>query len=91
MELGQDANSNLTGGAAIMNSPCMVSLTLSGQAIGDAFSVTDGASKVSILALPTLPSGNSFTFSYKIEPTAPNCAGDFGRGVLTINSSPWDY
>jgi hypothetical protein len=95
IELGQDASShasfNVTGRATIMNSPCISSLTLSGQAIGDAFSLTDAASKASIIALPTLPPGNSFTFSYKFEPTAASCAGDFGRGVVTINSSPWDY
>ena len=95
IELGQDASSptssNLTGGATIMNSPCISSLTLSGHAIGDAFSLTDAASKASIIALPTLPIGNSFTFSYKFEPTAPSCAGDFGRGVVTINSFPFDY
>ena len=33
--------------------------------------------------------GNSFTFSYKFEPTAPSCAGGFGPGVVTINSFPW--
>src|ERR1700730_18285957 len=95
IELGQDASSptssNLTGGATIMNSPCISSLNLSGHAIGDAFSLTDAASKASIIALPTLPIGNSFTFSYKFEPTAPSCAGDFGRGVVTINSFPFDY
>jgi hypothetical protein len=95
IELGQDASShassNLAGRATIMNSPCVSSLTLSGQAIGDAFSLTDAASKVSIIALPTLPAGDSFTFSYKFEPTAPSCAGDSGRGVLTINRQPWDY
>jgi hypothetical protein len=91
IELGQDASSNLTGRATIMNSPCISSLTLSGQAIGDAFRVTDAASKASIIALPTLPTGNSFTFSYNFEPTAASCAGDFGRGVLTINRQPWDY
>jgi hypothetical protein len=95
IQLGQDASSpgssNVTGTATIMHSSCISSLTLSGQAIGDAFSLTDAASKVSILALPALPSGNSFNFSYKFDPTAPRCAGDFGRGVLTINSSPWDY
>jgi hypothetical protein len=95
IELGQDASSHigshLTGRATIMNSPCIGSLTLSGQAIGDAFSLTDTASKASIIALPTLPTGNSFTFSYKFEPTAASCAGDVGRGVLTINLSPWDY
>jgi hypothetical protein len=95
IELGQDASShvssNLAGGATIMHSLCISSLTLSGQAIGDAFSLTDAANKVSIIALPTLPSGNSFTFSYKFEPTAASCAGDFGLGVLTIITSPWDY
>jgi hypothetical protein len=95
IELGQDASfhasSNLSGRATIMNSPCISSLALSGQAIGDAFSLTDAASKASIIALPTLPTGNSFIFSYKFEPTATSCAGDFGRGVLTINPSPFDY
>jgi hypothetical protein len=95
IELGQDASShissNLAGGATVMHLLCISSLTLSGQAIGDAFSLTDAANKVSIIALPTLPSGNSFTFSYKFEPTAASCAGDFGSGVLTIITSPWDY
>jgi hypothetical protein len=95
LELGQDASShvssNLAGRATIMHSPCISSLTLSGQAIGDAFSLTDAATKVSIIALPTLPAGDSFTFSYKFGPTAASCAGDFGRGVLTIITSPWDY
>lgn len=95
LELAQDpsspASSKLTGRATIMNSPCASFLTLSGQAIGDAFSLTDAASKVNIIALPTLPTGNGFTLSYKFEPTAASCAGDFGRGVLIINSSPWDY
>ncbi len=95
IELGQDASShvssNLAGGATIMHSLCISSLTLSGQAIGDAFSLTDAANKLSIIALPTLPNGNSFTFSYKFEPTAASCAGDFGRGVVTIVTSPWGY
>ena len=95
IELGQDASShvssNLAGTATILHSPCITSLTLSGQATGDAFSLTDAASKVSIIALPTVPTGNSFTFSYKFEPTAASCAGDFGGGVLTIITSPWDY
>jgi hypothetical protein len=95
IELGQDASSpgrsNVTGKATIMHSPCISSLTLSGLAIGDAFSLTDAASKASILALPTLPAGNSFNFSYKFEPTAASCAGDSGRGVLTISGSPFDY
>jgi hypothetical protein len=61
----QDASFNLTGTATIMNSPCMSSLTFTGQAIGEAFSLTDAASKARIIAVPT---GNNFTFSYKFEP-----------------------
>jgi len=38
-----------------------------------------------------VPTGNSFTFSYKFEPTAPSCAGDFGRAVVTNQTQPWDY
>jgi hypothetical protein len=91
IELGKDASSNLTGRAAITNSPCISSLTFSGQAIGDAFSLTDAASKVSVIAVPVTPNADSFNFSYKFESTAASCAGDFGRGVVTINVSPWDY
>lgn len=94
--LGHDSSSDPTGTATIMNSPCISSLSLSGQAIGDALRETDAESKALILALPTqptLPTGNSFTFSYRFEPTAPSCAGDFGRGVLTITAAFgwWDY
>jgi len=77
-----------------MHSPCIGSLMLSGRAVGDAFSVTDAANKVRLLALPTeptLPTDNSFAFSYKFEPTAASCAGDFGRGMVTIDPSPFDY
>jgi len=86
--LTQDSSINLTGTAAIMSSPCIGSLSLSGQAIGGAFRLTDAAHQARMLVLPT---GNSFTLSYQFEPTATSCAGDSGRGVLTINSSPWDY
>jgi hypothetical protein len=94
IELGQNASSKLTGSATIMNSPCIGSLALSGHAFGDAFSVTDAANKVRILALPTeptLPTGNSFAFRYKFESTAASCAGDVGRGMVTINPSIFDY
>lgn len=84
-------NFSLMGNASVMNWPCVTSLTLSGQAIGDAFSVTDAVNKVDMIAVPSLPSGNSFNFSYKFEPTAASCPGDYGRGVLTTNSSPWGY
>ena len=80
VELGRDASPNLAGTATIMNSPCISSLTLSGQAIGDAFSLTDVASKARIIAVPT---GNgSLTFKYNFGPTAPSCAGDVGRGMV---------
>ena len=85
--LTQDASFHLSGTATILNSLCISSLALSGQAIGEAFSLTDAANKAHIIALPT---GNSFTFSYKFEPTAASCAGDFGRGVVT-NKGSFDY
>ena len=85
--LKQDASFHLTGTATIMNSLCISSLTLSGEAIGEAFSLTDAASKAHIIALPA---GNNFSFSYSFAPTSASCAGDFGRGVVT-NKSPFDY
>jgi hypothetical protein len=95
VELGRDPSSltnfSLTGTASVMNSPCITSLTLSGQAIGAAFNVTDAVNKVDIIALPSLSSANSFNFSYKFEPTATSCPGNYGSGVLTVYSSPWDY
>ena len=86
--LTQDASFNLSGTATVTNSPYISSLTLSGQAIGEAFSLTDAASKAVIMALPT---GNNFTVSYNFDPSATSCAGDFGRGEVTTNQSPWDY
>ena len=95
LELGRDTNSspnsNIQAGATILNSPCINSLTFSGEAIGDAFILTDTANKASIIALPILPAVNSFTFNYSFESTAPDCAGDFGSGQLTIDPQPWDY
>jgi hypothetical protein len=94
IELGQDTISNLTGKATITNLPCISSLTLSGHAIGDAFIVNDAQSNARIIALPTqptVPTGDSFAFSYKFEPSAASCAGGVGRGIVTLNSSPWDY
>jgi hypothetical protein len=93
VELGQQASPNLTGTATITNSPCIGSLNFSGQAVGDAITLTDSANKVSIIALPTQPINTSFSFnfSYKFGPDAANCAGDFGLGVVTIQKSPWDY
>lgn len=82
---------NLTGTASVTNSPCITSLTLSGQEIGNAFSLTDAVNKVDIIAVPSQLGGSSFNFSYKFESTAPSCSGNYGTGVLTTNSSPWDY
>ncbi len=88
ISLTQDATFNLTGTGMITSSPCIGSLTFSGQAIGGAFSLTDTTNKVHITAVPT---GSNFTFSYNFDPTAPSCAGDFGLGQLTTTQSPWDY
>ena len=85
--LTQDASFHLSGTATILNSVCISSLILSGQAIGGAFSLTDAANKARIIALPT---GNTFTLSYSFAPTAASCAGDFGRGVVT-NKGSFDY
>jgi hypothetical protein len=87
LTLTQDASFKLTGTASIMNFPCFNSLTLSGQAIGGAFTLSDASSEAVIIALPT---ANSFIFSYKFEPTAASCAGDIGRGKVT-NPDPWHY
>lgn len=94
VELGADLSGNLTGTATITNSPCIASLSLAGHARGDALSVTDAANKVHILALPADPSSltdNNFNFSYKFDASAPSCAGDSGRGVLTVDPSQFDY
>jgi len=98
VELGEDVTSDdrsrLSGSATILNSPCISALTFSGRAIGDAFSPTDTASKAHVLALPAHPAvagDNSFAFSYSFESTAASCAGDSGRGMVTITGSPWDY
>jgi hypothetical protein len=91
LQRGASSNFNVTGTASAMNWPCVASLNLSGQVIGDAFSVTDTVNKVDIIALPTLPTGSNLNFSYKFEPTATSCPGDYGTGVLTPTTSPWDY
>jgi hypothetical protein len=64
--LSQDASFNLTGSATIMNSPCISSLTLSGRAIGGAFSVADAGNEAVITALPGV---NSLNFSYNSKST----------------------
>lgn len=90
--LTQDSSFNLAGKATIMSSPCISSLNLSGQAIGEAFSLTDAASKAHIIALPNGSGNNGFIFSYTFEPSAASCAGDFGRGSMISNQKdPWGY
>jgi hypothetical protein len=88
MTLGQDARFNLTGSATIMNSPCINSLNFSGQAIGDAFSLTDGARGAVIIGVPN---GNGFNFRYNFAPTAASCAGDLGLGTVSNTQGPFDY
>jgi hypothetical protein len=98
VQLGEDVTSDdrskLSGSATILNSPCISALTFSGHAIGDAFVLADTASQAHVLALPAhpaVPTDNSFAFSYRFESTAASCAGDSGRGMVTITGSPWDY
>jgi hypothetical protein len=86
----QDGSFNLTGTAMITSWPCNGSLTLSGQALGQAFRLTDAANKVRIIAVPATNTAGNWNFTYNIDPTAPNCAGDFGRGFVS-NQSPWNY
>jgi len=90
LALALDSPTNLAGSATIMNWPCAASLTLEGQALGDAFTVTDAANKVRLIALPTPPNSGGFTFNYKFEPAAPSCAGNFGLGDLSV-INVWDY
>jgi hypothetical protein len=87
--LAQDSAFNLTATVTITGSPCMGSLSLSGQAIGEAFTLADSARKAHILALPT--GNHDFIFSYNFDPSAASCAGDVGRGTITTTQSPWDY
>ena len=77
---------HLTGTASIMNSPCISSLTLSGQAVGDALKLTDEVNKAHILIVP---GARNYIFSYSFEPDAPRCAGDSGTGMT--DASVWDY
>ena len=92
ISLTQDASFTLTRTATIMSSPCTSSLTLSGQAIDGAFSLTDAASKMHILAVSANGTGVNFAFDYHIDTGAPSCSGDFGHGTVTNNGAgSWDY
>jgi hypothetical protein len=83
----QDATFHLTATATILNSPCVSSLTLTGQAIGQAFTLNDAVNQATIIALPT---GGSYSFSYNFKPTSPACPGDSGMGQIS-NPDPWGY
>jgi len=82
-----DAAFSVTGTATIMNSPCISSLTLTGEEVGDAIKLTDQAAKAHILILP---GSTNLLFSYSFDSDAPSCAGDFGLGATT-DANPWDY
>jgi hypothetical protein len=87
LTFSQDATFHLTGTATILNSPCVQSLTFTGQAIGQAFTLNDAVNEASIVALPT---GATYNFSYRFESTSPACPGDVGMGQIS-NPDPWDY
>jgi len=70
-----------------LNSPCVQSLTFAGQAVGQAFTLTDAAKEATIIALPT---SDSYTFSYNFKSTSIACPGDFGMGQIS-NPDPWGY
>lgn len=78
---------HLAGTATIMNLPCISSLALTGEEVGDAIKVTDETAKAHILILP---GSTNFIFSYSFGSDAPACTGDFGVGTTT-DPPPWDY
>ncbi len=68
-----------------MNSPCVNSLTLNGEEVGDAIKLTDEAAKVHILILP---GPTNLLCSYNFDANAPRC--HFGLGTTT-DPDPWGY
>jgi hypothetical protein len=82
-----DAGFHVTGTATIMNLPCISSLTLTGEEVGDALKVSDESAKAHMLILP---GSTNFLFSYSFDQDAPSCAGDFGFGTTT-DPDPWGY
>jgi hypothetical protein len=82
-----DLGFHVSGTATILNSPCVSSLTLTGEEVGDAIKLTDEAAKAHILIVP---GSTNFIFSYNFDSNAPSCAGDFGIGATT-DPDPWGY
>jgi hypothetical protein len=87
LAIAQDAAFHLTGTANILSSPCVSSLTVTGQAIGQAFTLNDAVNQATIIALPT---GGTYSFSYNFKSTSPACPGDSGMGQFS-NPDPWGY
>jgi hypothetical protein len=56
---------SLTGATIFTSFPCSGSLTVSGQAIGQAFTLTDTANTVKFTAVPA---GSNFNFAYTFAP-----------------------
>lgn len=82
-----DPGFHVSGTATVMNMPCISSLTLTGEEVGDALKLTDESAKVHFLIVP---GSTNFLFSYSFDSDAPACAGDFGLG-MTTDPNPWDY
>jgi hypothetical protein len=76
-------NSALTGTATVQNWTCYMSLNFStGLVIGGAFTLSDPANDVVIVAVPS--GAKTFSIGYQVGSSAPACAGDHGTGTLAI-------
>jgi hypothetical protein len=92
MTLRGDVSSKLTGTATLTNFPCGTALTLSGDAVGDAFVVSDALTKVRLLVLPsgTTAAEAVYALAYQFDASAPSCGGDVGRGSISLQNI-WNY
>ena len=76
-------NFALTGTATVQNWTCYMSLNFStGLVIGGAFTLSDPANDVVIVAVPS--GAKTFSIGYQVGSSAPACAGDHGTGTLAI-------
>ena len=76
-------NYALTGTATLQNWTCFTSLNLStGLAIGGAFTLSDAANDVVIVAVPS--GATTFNIVYRVGSSASVCAGDHGTGTLAM-------